>query len=50
MLTVEYTNGVGHIDASGEGYVVSFYGSRVRQIIVSTLEQARFALRRLAND
>ena len=43
-----YSNGVGHIERRGSEYLVSFYGRRVSQAVVSTRSEAVKALSELA--
>lgn len=44
-----YDTGIGHIEQCKDGvYLVSFYGTRVTQAHVSTLQTARFVLRKMA--
>lgn len=49
-VTIEYANGVGHIDQTATGYRASFYGRRVVQVEANSLQDARWALRRLASN
>jgi hypothetical protein len=48
-IAITYPAGVGHIDARGERtvYLVTFYGPRVVKRWATTLERARFILRRI---
>jgi len=50
MTTKYYAHGIGHIQKHDTGYLVSFYGRRVCQQIVSTIAEARVALAALAKN
>lgn len=45
-----YDTGIGHIEERGSGFLVSFYGGRVRQAECGSMQEARRALRRMAID
>lgn len=47
-IAKDYPTGIGHIEARDGRLLVSFYGRRVRQAWAGSLQEARFALRRLA--
>lgn len=47
-ISKSYENGTGHVESRDGKFRVSFYGRRVVQAEASTLQDARFALRRLA--
>lgn len=48
-LCVEYSAGIGHIEGREDGrLLVTFYGRRVQQLFAGSLQQARFALRRMS--
>lgn len=49
-IVKRYAGGIGHIDQTDAGYLVSFYGRRVVQNTVNTLAEARTTLRQMASD
>jgi len=48
-ITKSYAAGIGHIEARGERFLVSFYGRRVAQAWADSLGEARRALLALAS-